>query len=226
MKVGVVGGGIIGLATGKLISEKGHQVSVFEKDTIGSHQSGNNSGVLHCGLHYKPGSLKAKLAVEGVRKMIEYCRVNDIDHDVCGKVVVANSSEELSRLEKLALRGKKNGLKGLQYLNNAELKKREPYARAIKALLVPEEGIVDYKKVLYSFKRDIEKHSGKVFEKSKVHGISGIKRLALLSRPMRYWKQNIRHQIFIIGCGLHNLRVRFRSSAYARGAQAGARTFV
>lgn len=171
MKVGVIGGGIVGLAVAKLVSENGHKVVLFEKDTIGKHQSGNNSGVLHCGLHYKPGSLKAKLAVEGIGRMIAYCETNQINHDICGKVVVARGSMETKRLEELALRGQKNGLKGLKFLSAAELKVREPNTRANSALLVPEEGIVDYMEVMLSFKSDIEEKGGVILEGQKVIGI-------------------------------------------------------
>lgn len=171
MNIAIIGGGIVGLATGKILSDKGHKITVFEKDKIGQHQSGNNSGVLHCGLHYKPGSLKARLAVEGIQKMTSYCEKNQINHDVCGKVVIASNSEEVNRIEELAKRGQKNGLKGLRFLTKSELKKREPHTRALKALLVPEEGIVDYKKVLKSFSLDIKRNSGVIIEGIKVEEI-------------------------------------------------------
>jgi L-2-hydroxyglutarate oxidase len=149
--VAIVGGGILGLSIAYELSRYNSKfkISLFEKESeIGLHQSGNNSGVLHCGLYYEPGSLKAKLAVDGIRSMIDFCRNNEINHDVCGKIVVASDEREVTLLQNLAERGKKNGLKGLNYLNRDELKKREPYVKAQKALLVPEEGIVDYKEVM------------------------------------------------------------------------------
>lgn len=176
MKVGVIGGGIVGLSVAKLASEKGHKVILFEKDTIGQHQSGNNSGVLHCGLHYMPGSLKAKLAVEGIGKMIDYCEANQIKHDICGNVVVATDVLESKRLENLASRGQKNGLKGLRFLSNPELGKREPHTKAQSALLVPGEGIVDYRQVMRSFKSDILENDGIILEGQKVIGLEYAKR--------------------------------------------------
>ncbi|ARN76514.1 hypothetical protein BST97_15550 [Nonlabens spongiae] len=168
MKIGIIGGGLIGLALGRLISAKGVKVIVFDKDNIASHQSGNNSGVLHCGLHYKPGSLKARLAVQGIREMTNYCIKNSITHESCGKIVVANSQQEIDRLKTLAGRGKLNGLKGLKYLNQKELKEREPHVCAAAALLVPEEGIVDFKQVATSLKKDIQNQDGFVKENCKV----------------------------------------------------------
>ena len=149
--IAIVGGGILGLAIGYELSHFHHnyKVYLFEKEScLGKHQSGNNSGVLHCGLYYKPGSLKATLAVDGIRSMISFCQKYQIPHQVCGKVVVASDDRESGFLENLASRGNKNGLKGLQFLNNGELKKREPNVKAKKALLVPEEGIVDYHQVM------------------------------------------------------------------------------
>lgn len=123
---GVIGGGIVGLAIAYKLLEKDNtaKVHLFEKEaTIGQHQSGNNSGVLHCGLYYQPGSLKAKLAVEGIQEMTEFCQKNDIPHDICGKVVVASNEQEEVALDNLFERGKANGLKGLAYLSKEALQK-------------------------------------------------------------------------------------------------------
>jgi (S)-2-hydroxyglutarate dehydrogenase len=139
-EIAIVGGGILGLAIGYELakSKLNFKISIFEKESIiGKHQSGNNSGVLHCGLYYKPGSLKAKLAVDGIREMISFCEKNKIEHDVCGKIVVANNDREIGLLENLANRGISNGLKGLKFINGHELKKREPYVKGKKTLLVP-----------------------------------------------------------------------------------------
>ena len=122
-KIGIIGGGILGLAIAyTLLLTKKFNVHLYEKeDEIGKHQSGNNSGVLHCGLNYKPGSLKAKLAVEGIREMISFCKQHKIDHDICGKLVVASNDKEIKALESLAKRGELNGLNGLKYLNKGLL---------------------------------------------------------------------------------------------------------
>jgi L-2-hydroxyglutarate oxidase len=171
-EVAIIGGGILGLAIGYELGKQypKFKISLFEKETsIGRHQSGNNSGVLHCGLYYQPGSLKAKLAVDGIREMILYCEKNKIEHEICGKIVVASNEREIGLLENLALRGEKNGLKGLQFLNQSELKNREPYVKASKALLVPQEGIVDYKQVMESFSAYIKENGGQVYLNSKVN---------------------------------------------------------
>lgn len=162
--IAILGGGIIGLALGYKLSLKGVRVSVFEKENkLGLHQSGRNSGVLHCGLYYQPGSLKAQLSVNGIREMIAFAKEHEIPHDVCGKVVVATSDKEEKALEVLNKRGRKNGLLGLRYLNKATLKKREPFVRAQKALLVPEEGIIDYKAVMHSMIQKIKENNGSAY---------------------------------------------------------------
>ena len=170
MNIAIVGGGIVGLALGyKLSKVKGNKVHVYEKEKeVGFHQSGRNSGVLHCGLAYKPGSLKAKLAVSGIKQMVKYCVDYKINHDVCGKIVVASNEDEAKLLENTAQRGNLNGLKGLKYLNNRELKDREPFVSSHKTLLVPEEGIVDYKGVMMSMKENIINSGGDVFLDTKI----------------------------------------------------------
>ena len=173
MNIAIVGGGIVGLALGyKLSKVKGNTVHVYEKEEeVGFHQSGRNSGVLHCGLAYKPGSLKAKLAVSGIKQMIKYCEDYNVSHDICGKIVVANDENEINLLDNTAKRGKQNGLKGLKYLNNIELKEREPFVSSLKTLLVPEEGIVDYKGVMLSMKENIINNGGDVFLNKKIEKI-------------------------------------------------------
>ncbi len=174
-EVAIIGGGILGLAIGYelSISHPYHKVCIFEKeDGLGKHQSGNNSGVLHCGLYYQPGSLKAKLAVDGIREMITFCEKNGINHEVCGKIVVASDDREVGLVDNLADRGVKNGLKGLKFLNQEELKQREPNVSAKKALLVPEEGIVDYKQVMEVMAEYILNSGGKIHTNNKVLGLN------------------------------------------------------
>jgi L-2-hydroxyglutarate oxidase len=159
--IAIIGGGIVGLAVAYKLSLQQAKVTVFEKESQeGQHQSGRNSGVLHCGLYYQPGSLKAKLSVQGIREMIAFAKDNNIPHDVCGKVVVATSEKEKKSLEILAQRGHRNRLSGLSYLDHAALKKREPFVRAQKALLVPEEGIIDYKAVMQVLVQKIKENNG------------------------------------------------------------------
>jgi L-2-hydroxyglutarate oxidase len=170
-RIAVIGGGIIGLATAYklLLKNPSLHVELFEKESgPGQHQSGRNSGVLHCGLYYQPGSLKARLAVEGIREMTQFCRDHEIPHDICGKVVVATSEQQVATLHELAARGKANGLTGLKFLTQAELRAREPHVRALEALLVPEEGIVDYKTVMHKLVDLICDRGGQVFFSSPV----------------------------------------------------------
>ena len=174
-QVEIIGGGILGLAIGYelSISHPNFKITLFEKEEgLGKHQSGNNSGVLHCGLYYQPGSLKAKLAVDGIREMIAFCEKNHTNHEVCGKIVVASDDREIGLLDNLADRGAKNGLNGLKFLSPEEIKQREPNVRAKKALLVPEEGIVDYKQVMEVMADYILNSGGKIYTNNKVLGFN------------------------------------------------------
>ena len=161
----VIGGGVVGLATAWRLQtmQPGSRVCLLEKEPeVGSHQSGHNSGVLHCGLYYKPGSTKAILAVRGIRQMVEFCREADIAHEVCGKLVVACNDTELERLHKLEERGRQNGLEGIEFLGREAMLEREPNVGGIAALRVPQEGIVDYPAVCRELKRRITANGGDV----------------------------------------------------------------
>jgi (S)-2-hydroxyglutarate dehydrogenase len=169
--IAVIGGGLIGLATAYALQNhhKGVKIHLFEKEVaVGMHQSGRNSGVLHCGLNYEPGSLKAKLAVDGIRSMTKFCIDHEIDHEICGKVVVATKESQIKTLHTLADRGERNGLKGLKLLTDSELRSREPYVRAKSALLVPEEGIVDYKSVMRKLADIIQQNGGEIHLNAEV----------------------------------------------------------
>ena len=146
----VVGGGIVGLATAYRLTEKfpDARVTLLEKEAgLGRHQTGHNSGVLHCGLYYQPGSVKARLAVTGIRQMVAFCQENSIPHEVCGKLVVAGDDTELPRLRALEERGRSNGLEGLRWLTRDQMREIEPHVGGVAALQVPQEGIVDYPRV-------------------------------------------------------------------------------
>ena len=169
--IGVIGAGIVGLATALKLQEQypKAKILVFEKEvTLGMHQSGRNSGVLHCGLYYEPGSLKANLAVSGIQQMTAFCKQHKINHEICGKVVVASNKREVKFLDNLAKRGEANGLQGLKFLTKEELKKREPFVVAQKSLLVPEEGIVNYKMVMHKFAELIKEGNGEIFYDVKI----------------------------------------------------------
>lgn len=147
MRVIVVGGGIVGLAAAFRLQQRlpDARVTILEKEQhVARHQSSHNSGVLHCGLYYKPGSHRARLAVRGIRQMVEFCRTHGIPHEVCGKVVVAATPDEVPRLQALFERGCQNGLTGLRMLNPEELHEIEPHAGGVQAIHVPQEGIADY----------------------------------------------------------------------------------
>lgn len=167
----VIGGGIVGLATARALLEKfpKFNVIILEKESgAGRHQSTHNSGVLHAGLYYKPGSLKARLAVKGIREMTAFCQRNDIPHEICGKIVVATTEEEIVRLQELLRRGEANGLRDLAWLDQRQLREREPHAAGLAALHVPEEGIVDYEVVCAAMLRDFEKGGGIFAANSRV----------------------------------------------------------
>jgi L-2-hydroxyglutarate oxidase len=123
-------------------------LAVIEKESVvASHQSSHNSGVIHSGIYYKPGSLKAKLCVEGGEALLRFCQENAVPYDICGKVIVATEESEQSQLNELYRRGNENGLKGLRMLTAAEIREFEPYATGIRGIRVPSTGIVDYAKV-------------------------------------------------------------------------------
>lgn len=171
MRITIIGGGIVGLATAFRLNQKlpGASVTVLEKESeVGQHQSGHNSGVLHCGLYYKPGSLKAKLAVTGIRQMVAFCREHGIAHEVCGKLVVAANNDEIPRLNELYERGQKNGLAGLQRLGISEMREIEPHVGGVAAIRVPEEGIVDYPAVSKAIARCLAALGGKVVTQAAV----------------------------------------------------------
>lgn len=172
--IAVIGGGLVGLGTALALSRRrvAEKVVVLEKeDAVARHQSSHNSGVLHCGLYYQPGSLKAQLAVNGIRSMIAFCQEHDIPHEMCGKIVLAVDEMEVGRLRDLEQRGHANGLQGLRWLSPEEIEEREPYARGKAALLVPEEGIVDYPAVAARMRSLIEEAGGSVHTGAEVLGI-------------------------------------------------------
>jgi L-2-hydroxyglutarate oxidase len=167
----IIGGGIVGLAVGFKITRRapGARVTVLEKESeVARHQSGLSSNVLHAGLYYKPGSAKARLAVSGIKAMTAFCRENGIPHEICGKLVVAASADELPRLQELFERGRKNGLRDLRLLDRSEMKEIEPHVGGIAALQVPEEGIVDFKKVCLALVTKIREGGGQVVTGAKV----------------------------------------------------------
>ena len=174
MRICIIGGGIVGLATALQIQRRrpDSELTLLEKEPeFGRHQSSHNSGVLHAGLYYKPGSLKARLAVAGIQEMTAFCRDNGVPHEICGKLVVAVDETEIERLKKLYERGQQNGLKGLEMLNQSQMREIEPHVGGIAALRVPEEGIVDYPEVCRAMARKIAEGGGRVALRTKVIGM-------------------------------------------------------
>jgi len=161
----IVGGGIVGLATAYHLTEKypNKKILVLEKeDEVAHHQTGNNSGVIHSGLYYKPGSLKAKNCIDGYHMMIQFCDEHQIPYDLCGKVVVATDKSELGRLRDLFDRGRENGLEGLEMLDQARLKEIEPHLAGIQGIRVPQTGIVNYKQVCQKLAEIITQRGGEI----------------------------------------------------------------
>jgi L-2-hydroxyglutarate oxidase len=168
----VIGGGIIGLATAMALqSESPRPLIVLEaEERLAQHQTGHNSGVIHSGLYYRPGSLKARNCVVGRKAMYRFCQEHGIAHEQCGKVVVATDPSELPALDELERRGRANGLEGLRRLAAEEIREHEPHTSGIAGLLVPETGIADYKQVAQVYADIIRKAGGEIRTKAHVHG--------------------------------------------------------
>jgi (S)-2-hydroxyglutarate dehydrogenase len=170
----IVGGGIVGLSIAREATRQFPRLrlAVLEKeDHVGAHQSGHNSGVIHAGIYYKPGSAKARLCVEGAALMVEFCREHALPVQVCGKVIVAASEDELPRLRNLLERGRANGVAGLRMLSQEELHEIEPHAAGVAAIHVPKTGITDYALVCGKYADIIERQGGVIRLSTKVVGI-------------------------------------------------------
>jgi (S)-2-hydroxyglutarate dehydrogenase len=167
--VAIIGGGIVGTAVGmSLKKDKNLSVILIEaEDKFAPHQTGNNSGVIHSGLYYKPGSLKAKNCIEGRELMYRFCEENNIPYDRCGKIVIAVHDYEVPSLHELEKRGLENGLKGIKRISKEEIKEHEPYAEGILGLFVPETGIVDYTLVTEKYVDCITSNGGTVQNSTK-----------------------------------------------------------
>jgi L-2-hydroxyglutarate oxidase len=171
----IIGGGILGLATGLKILEAhpAARLLILEKEPeLARHQTGHNSGVIHSGLYYKPGSLKAQGCVAGREALIAFCEQNSVPYEICGKVVVATAEQELPRLDELYRRGVANGLRGVEIIGPERLKEIEPHTTGIKALYVPETGIIDYTKVAAAYAAKIRSGGGEIRTSTKVMGIA------------------------------------------------------
>jgi 2-hydroxyglutarate dehydrogenase len=161
--VAVAGGGIVGLAAARELALRGMRVVVLERGAaLGQHQTTHNSGVIHAGIYYAPGSLKARLCVEGAARLYEYCADNGIDARRCGKLVIAVREADLPRLDELERRGRANGVPDLARLAAGEIAAVEPAARGLAALHSPHTGMVDFGAVAAAYARDLEAHGGEI----------------------------------------------------------------
>ena len=170
----IIGGGIVGLATALALTEANPRLRLImlEKEAkIASHQTGHNSGVIHSGIYYKPGSLKARTCVEGARRMKQFCDTHGIKWEACGKVIVATDERELPRLQNIYERGQANGLSGLKMLTAEEVREYEPNCRAVRAIHVPETGIVDYVQVAGKMAELIQQRGGRILTGARVTAV-------------------------------------------------------
>jgi len=167
----IIGGGIVGLATALQIQKANPnlKIIVLEKESsLARHQTGNNSGVIHSGLYYKPGSLKATNCIRGYNLLLDFCRTHEIPFDLCGKIVVATGQHELPLLENLYNRGQQNGLTNLKKLQAQELKEYEPHVAGLAGIFVPQTGIVDYTLVANKYGEVFQKNGGTIHVNEKV----------------------------------------------------------
>lgn len=199
----IIGAGIVGLSTAynlQLIKPDA-DILILEKESfVAAHQTGHNSGVIHSGIYYKPGSAKALNCAKGYKMMLQFCNENDIPHQICGKVIVATEQKELEGLQKIYDRGIQNGLNGLKIISAQELKEIEPHAAGIKAIWVPQAGIINYKTVAEKLKALIEQKGGKLLLNQKVQSISQNQDLWIVRTQNQEFKAGQ-----IISCGgLHS----------------------
>ncbi|MEK7255617.1 MAG: L-2-hydroxyglutarate oxidase [Bacteroidota bacterium] len=169
--VAIIGAGIVGLATGyRLLKEKpGLKIAILDKEeTVAAHQTSHNSGVIHSGIYYKPGSLKATICRQGYQDLLVFSKEFGIPHDVCGKVIVATKEEERGLLDGIFQRGIANGMQGIKKISPAELKEIEPHASGVEAIWVPQAGIISYKKVAEKYLELIAERGGEAFLGNKV----------------------------------------------------------
>jgi (S)-2-hydroxyglutarate dehydrogenase len=199
----IAGAGIVGLAAGLKILEQnpGIRLVILEKENaIAKHQTGNNSGVIHSGIYYKPGSLKAKNCIHGYNLLLKFCRKENVSFDICGKVIVATDEDEVPRLNNIFERGIANGLDGLRILSKDELKEFEPHANGVKAIHVPQTGIIDYKLVSAKYAEVINRAGGEIRLNEKIVKVSQKNSVIDVAAQNRSFTT----KVFINCCGLYS----------------------
>jgi L-2-hydroxyglutarate oxidase len=167
----IVGAGIVGLATGLKILEKDPSIKILfleKENDIALHQTGNNSGVIHSGIYYKPGSLKATNCTRGYKMLLNFCDEHKVKYDICGKIILATSEDEISIMNNIYERGIKNDLKDLKILSKEEIKELEPHANGVAAIHVPQTGIIDYTEVSKKYLEVIQSKNGEIIFNQKV----------------------------------------------------------
>lgn len=201
----IIGGGIVGLSTAMALGKRypNARILVLEKESKWAfHQTGNNSGVIHSGIYYKPGSFKAKFCRDGSRSMVEFCQEHDIAHEVCGKVIVATDEQELPRLENLYKRGLENNLQ-VKRISAEEVKEIEPHVTCVAGIQVTSTGIANYKQVCLKYAEIIEKQGGELRLNTKVEKISRSGKNQVLETNNGTFET-----VFVINCaGLHSDRI-------------------
>ncbi|MCB1034107.1 MAG: L-2-hydroxyglutarate oxidase, partial [Acidobacteria bacterium] len=207
-EVVVLGGGVVGLATALAVLEMGHRsVLVLEaEDRLAAHQSGRNSGVIHAGLYYKPGSLKARTCTAGRLALEAFCEDHGVPYRRCGKLVVATREEELARLEELERRGEANGLVGMERLDAQGIRHREPAVRGIAGLWVPQTGVVDFREVARAYAEEIHRRGGEVRTASPVGAVRRRGKISELSTP----GGTVEAELLVNCCGLWSDRMARR----------------
>ena len=171
----IIGGGIVGLATALQLKQQrpALKVVLLEKEmAVAQHQTGHNSGVIHSGLYYKPGSLKATNCIRGYRMLLDFCNAEAIPYDLCGKIVVATKQEEIPQLETLYQRGLQNGLGGLKKLSVAEMRDIEPHVNGVAGMFVPQTGIIDYKQVADKYAEKFKELGGAIHLGERVEQVT------------------------------------------------------
>ncbi|MEA5256716.1 L-2-hydroxyglutarate oxidase [Arcicella aquatica] len=202
----VIGGGIVGLATALRIKEQRPEmkVLVLEKEReVAVHQTGNNSGVIHSGLYYKPGSLKATNCIRGYHQLIDFCNQENIPYELTGKVVVATKHEQRQQLENLYIRGQQNGLEGLRKISPSEVKEYEPYVSCVEGMWVPQTGIVDYKVVSQKMADKLRSLGAELLFNEKVIGVTKGHSLSIIKTERNTYETKL-----VINCaGLYSDKV-------------------
>lgn len=195
----IIGGGIVGLATALQLLGKKNNAKIFlleKENEPAKHQTGNNSGVIHSGIYYKPGSLKAVNCLSGYDMLINFCQNENIPYELCGKIITATEENELPLLDNIYQRGLQNGLQNLKKLRAEEIKEFEPHCAGIAGLLVPQTGIVDYKKVAEKMAEKIKIAGGEIFFGEKVIGIEEINDKKIVKTEKNTFETQL-----VINCG-------------------------